>query len=89
LCLKEDRLKTATSYLIIIQTLEPLSVASRDTIRLLQMAMDAGNYEVHTDGKEWTGLICVNCITNKRLFVEKKLGKELVRFLNSIDRKFS
>ncbi|GAB5586829.1 WD40 repeat protein [Umbelopsis nana] len=58
LCLKEDRLKTATSYLIIIQTLEPLSVASRDTIRLLQMAMDAGNYE---------------------------LGKELVRFLNSID----
>ncbi|KAM3586524.1 WD40 repeat protein [Umbelopsis sp. WA50703] len=58
LCLKEDRLKTATSYLIIIQTLKPLSVASRDTVRLLQKALDAGNYE---------------------------LGKELVRFLNSID----
>ncbi|CAO3677866.1 unnamed protein product [Umbelopsis vinacea] len=46
LCLTEDRLKTATSYLIIIQTLEPLSVASRDTILLLQKAMDAGNYEL-------------------------------------------
>ncbi|CAO3657743.1 unnamed protein product [Umbelopsis ramanniana] len=58
LCLREDRLKTATSYLIIIQTLEPLSVASHDTVLLLQSAIDAGNYE---------------------------LGKELVRFLNSID----
>jgi hypothetical protein len=46
LCLREDRLKTATSYLIIIQTLEPLSVASHDTVLLLQSAIDAGNYEV-------------------------------------------
>ncbi|KAJ8656341.1 hypothetical protein O0I10_007906 [Lichtheimia ornata] len=46
LCLSDDRLRTATSYLIILQTMQPLAVGGKDTIRLLQKAMDVEDYEL-------------------------------------------
>lgn len=62
MCLADGRLRTATSYLIILQTMQPLAVGGKDTIRLLQKAMDEDDYE---------------------------LCKELVRFLSSIDSKWT
>ncbi|KAI9470023.1 MAG: RIC1-domain-containing protein [Benjaminiella poitrasii] len=46
LCLDDGRLRTATSYLIILQTLQPLDIGSKDTVRLLQKAMDEDDYEL-------------------------------------------
>ncbi|CAO3659789.1 unnamed protein product [Rhizopus microsporus] len=46
ICLEEGRLHTATSYLIILQTMQPLTVAEQDTMRLLHKAMDEDNYEL-------------------------------------------
>ncbi|KAI8641262.1 RIC1-domain-containing protein [Parasitella parasitica] len=46
ICLADDRLRTATSYLIILQTMQPLVVGGKDTIRLLQKAMDENDYEL-------------------------------------------
>ncbi|KAI7899477.1 RIC1-domain-containing protein [Cokeromyces recurvatus] len=45
-CLSEGRLRTATSYLIILQTLQPLEVGGKDTVRLLEKAMDEHDYEL-------------------------------------------
>lgn len=46
ICLEEGRLHTATSYLIILQTMQPLAVAGKDTMRLLHKALDENNYEL-------------------------------------------
>ncbi|KAI8142660.1 RIC1-domain-containing protein [Fennellomyces sp. T-0311] len=46
LCLADGRLRTATSYLIILQTMQPLAVGGKDTIRLLQKAMDVEDFEL-------------------------------------------
>ncbi|KAI9489868.1 RIC1-domain-containing protein [Zychaea mexicana] len=46
LCLSDERLRTATSYLIILQTMQPLAVGGKDTIRLLQKAMDVEDFEL-------------------------------------------
>lgn len=46
ICLADGRLRTATSYLIILQTMQPLVVGGKDTIRLLQKAMDESDYEL-------------------------------------------
>ncbi|KAL1935687.1 hypothetical protein VTP01DRAFT_4827 [Rhizomucor pusillus] len=46
LCLSDGRLRTATSYLIILQTMQPLAVGGKDTIRLLQKAMDVDDYDL-------------------------------------------
>ncbi|KAF7732832.1 hypothetical protein EC973_000108 [Apophysomyces ossiformis] len=46
LCLADGRLRTATSYLIILQTMQPLAVGGTDTIRLLKKAMDENDYEL-------------------------------------------
>ncbi|KAI9252811.1 RIC1-domain-containing protein [Phascolomyces articulosus] len=46
LCLSDGRLRTATSYLIILQTMQPLAVGGKDTIRLLQKAMDVEDFEL-------------------------------------------
>ncbi|KAI9317719.1 RIC1-domain-containing protein [Dichotomocladium elegans] len=46
LCLSDGRLRTATSYLIILQTMQPLAVGGKDTTRLLQKAMDEEDYEL-------------------------------------------
>lgn len=46
ICLADGRLRTATSYLIILQTMQPLVVGGKDTIRLLQKAMDENDYEL-------------------------------------------
>ncbi|GAA5814889.1 hypothetical protein MFLAVUS_008392 [Mucor flavus] len=46
MCLADGRLRTATSYLIILQTMQPLAVGGKDTIRLLQKAMDENDYEL-------------------------------------------
>ncbi|OAD78538.1 hypothetical protein PHYBLDRAFT_163644 [Phycomyces blakesleeanus NRRL 1555(-)] len=45
-CLEDGRLRTATSYLIILQTMQPLAVGGKDTIRLLQKAIDVDDYEL-------------------------------------------
>jgi len=41
-------LKTATSYLLVLHTLEPSADSSKDTIRLLSKAMKAEDYEVNS-----------------------------------------
>ncbi|KAI8089450.1 RIC1-domain-containing protein [Halteromyces radiatus] len=46
LCLTDGRLRTATSYLIILQTMQPHNTGGKDTIRLLQKAMDVDDYEL-------------------------------------------
>ncbi|KAI8335438.1 RIC1-domain-containing protein [Chlamydoabsidia padenii] len=46
LCLADGRLRTATSYLIILQTMQPVTTGGKDTIRLLQKAMDLDDYEL-------------------------------------------
>ncbi|KAI8882813.1 RIC1-domain-containing protein [Backusella circina FSU 941] len=46
LCLADGRLRTATSYLIILQTMQPLAIGGKDTIRLLQKAMEENDYEL-------------------------------------------
>ncbi|KAK9768887.1 WD40 repeat protein [Basidiobolus ranarum] len=40
-CIDADQLKTATSYLIVLQTLEPVSVSSKYSVRLVQKAYEA------------------------------------------------
>jgi hypothetical protein len=45
-CLAADQLKTATSYLLILHTLEPLQTTSQDTVRLLEMTLQAEDFEV-------------------------------------------
>ncbi|TPX31029.1 hypothetical protein SmJEL517_g05541 [Synchytrium microbalum] len=57
-CLQSGALDTATSYLIIIQTLEPAAVSGKLAIQLLEKAFEMEDFET---------------------------GKELVRFLSSID----
>ena len=46
LCLADGRLRTATSYLIILQTMQPLAIGGRDTVRLLEKALDENDYEL-------------------------------------------
>ncbi|KAI7868750.1 RIC1-domain-containing protein [Spinellus fusiger] len=46
LCLADDRLRTATSYLIILQTMQPLAIGGKDTTQLLQRAIDVNDYEL-------------------------------------------
>ncbi|KAI8987265.1 RIC1-domain-containing protein [Mycotypha africana] len=46
LCLRDARLRTATSYLIILQTMQPSSVGGKDTMLLIQKAIDEGNYDL-------------------------------------------
>jgi hypothetical protein len=43
-CLEKDDLKTATSYLIVLQTLEPFSVSSRLQVDLLEKTLDAEDF---------------------------------------------
>ncbi|KAG0258412.1 hypothetical protein DFQ27_004650 [Actinomortierella ambigua] len=46
-CLASDQLKTATSYLLILHTLEPLQhTTSQDTVRLLERTLQAQDYEL-------------------------------------------
>ncbi|KAF9570180.1 hypothetical protein EC968_002119 [Mortierella alpina] len=45
-CLAADQLKTATSYLLILHTLEPLQTTSQDTVRLLEKTLQAQDYEL-------------------------------------------
>ncbi|CAG8511585.1 12925_t:CDS:10 [Acaulospora morrowiae] len=45
-CLSAGLLKTATSYLLVLHTLEPSTDSSKDTIRLLSKAMDSEDYEL-------------------------------------------
>ena len=45
-CLQEGELKTATSYLIILQTLEPFAVSSKLQVDLLEKALEAENFEL-------------------------------------------
>ncbi|CAG8457736.1 2822_t:CDS:10 [Acaulospora colombiana] len=44
-CMSAGLLKTATSYLLVLHTLEPSTDSSKDTIRLLSKAMDSEDYE--------------------------------------------
>ncbi|SAM06352.1 hypothetical protein [Absidia glauca] len=46
LCLADGRLRTATSYLIILQTMQPMTTGGKDTIRLLRKAMELDDYEL-------------------------------------------
>ncbi|KAI8375695.1 RIC1-domain-containing protein [Choanephora cucurbitarum] len=46
LCLADGRLRTATSYLIILQTMQPLAIGGKDTVRLLEKALDENDYEL-------------------------------------------
>ncbi|KAI8087829.1 RIC1-domain-containing protein [Gilbertella persicaria] len=46
LCLADGRLRTATSYLIILQTMQPLAIGGKDTIRLLEKSLDENDYEL-------------------------------------------
>lgn len=43
-CLETGKLKTATSYLIILQTLEPFSVSSQLQMDLLEKTLQAENF---------------------------------------------
>ncbi|RHZ64136.1 hypothetical protein Glove_326g54 [Diversispora epigaea] len=45
-CMSTGLLKTATSYLLVLHTLEPSSDNSKDTIRLLSKAMESEDYEL-------------------------------------------
>ncbi|PKC14198.1 RIC1-domain-containing protein [Rhizophagus irregularis] len=45
-CMSTGLLKTATSYLLVLHTLEPSADSSKDTIRLLSKAMKAKDYEL-------------------------------------------
>ncbi|KAF9197029.1 hypothetical protein BGZ50_002740 [Haplosporangium sp. Z 11] len=45
-CLDADQLKTATSYLLILHTLEPLQTTSQDTVRLLEKTLQAQDFEL-------------------------------------------
>ncbi|KAI8605643.1 RIC1-domain-containing protein [Dissophora ornata] len=45
-CLAADQLKTATSYLLILHTLEPLQTTSQDTVRLLEKTLQAQDFEL-------------------------------------------
>ncbi|KAF9319914.1 hypothetical protein BG003_007759 [Podila horticola] len=45
-CLAADQLKTATSYLLILHTLEPLVTTSQDTVRLLEKTLQAQDFEL-------------------------------------------
>ncbi|KAG9303646.1 hypothetical protein G9A89_018543 [Geosiphon pyriformis] len=48
-CMTTGFLKTATSYLLVLHTLEPTAHSSEDTIRLLLKAMEAEDYELCTE----------------------------------------
>ncbi|RUP50765.1 hypothetical protein BC936DRAFT_137723 [Jimgerdemannia flammicorona] len=92
MCMAEDRLKTATSYLIILHTLQPLAVGGKDTVRLLQKALDAENFEVtlhttrlHVIKRNFTPSNYLLTIIFDTFLLINQLCKELVRFLNSID----
>jgi hypothetical protein len=67
-CLQSGRLKTATSYLLVLHTLERLSSPSTDTLRVLRRAIDAGEWDlckdllrflhsVDGDGRELTAVV--------------------------------
>ncbi|GAA6042843.1 hypothetical protein JCM8097_004456 [Rhodosporidiobolus ruineniae] len=43
-CISSGFLKVATSYLLILHNLEPLEQSSKDTVRLLKTAMEAGEW---------------------------------------------
>lgn len=45
-CLESGHLKTATSYLIILQTLEPFSVSSKLQVDLLEKTLEQENFEL-------------------------------------------
>ncbi|KAF9586012.1 hypothetical protein BGW38_010406 [Lunasporangiospora selenospora] len=45
-CLEADQLKTATSYLLILHTLEPIQTTSQDTVRLLERTLQAQDFEL-------------------------------------------
>ncbi|CAG8465384.1 5719_t:CDS:10 [Paraglomus occultum] len=45
-CMSTGLLKTATSYLLVLHTLEPSADSSQDTIRLLSKAMEVEDYEL-------------------------------------------
>ena len=45
-CLDTNNLHTATSYLIVIQTLEPSSISSRLQAELLQRTLESENFEL-------------------------------------------
>ncbi|KAI9020616.1 RIC1-domain-containing protein [Hyaloraphidium curvatum] len=45
-CLEQRQLRTATSYLIILQTLEPSSVSSRYAVELLERSFESEDYEL-------------------------------------------
>ncbi|ORY05246.1 RIC1-domain-containing protein [Basidiobolus meristosporus CBS 931.73] len=48
-CIDADQLKTATSYLIVLQTLEPVSVSSKYSVRLIQKAYEANEITLCRD----------------------------------------
>ena len=48
-CLLTGKLHTAASYLIILQTLETLSVARHDAARLLDRALETGHWTIAAD----------------------------------------
>ncbi|GAA6048193.1 hypothetical protein JCM3770_003704 [Rhodotorula araucariae] len=43
-CIAAGFLKVAASYLLVLHNLEPIEQSSKDTVRLLQVAMDAGEW---------------------------------------------
>ena len=45
-CLENNELKTATSFLIIIQTLEPFSISSKLQVNLLERTLEAEDFEL-------------------------------------------
>ncbi|CAH1760958.1 9346_t:CDS:10 [Entrophospora sp. SA101] len=45
-CMSTGLLKTATSYLLVIHTLEPTADSGKDTMRLLSKAMESDDYEL-------------------------------------------
>ncbi|CAG8513882.1 710_t:CDS:10 [Ambispora leptoticha] len=48
-CMTTGFLKTATSYLLVLHTLEPTAHSSEDTIRLLTRAMETEDYDLCTE----------------------------------------
>ncbi|CAG8487730.1 7760_t:CDS:10 [Ambispora gerdemannii] len=48
-CMTTGLLKTATSYLLVLHTLEPTAHSSEDTIRLLTRAMETEDYDLCTE----------------------------------------
>ena len=45
-CMKAQKYECATSYLIILYTMEPTAVSAKESVRLLEATLQAENYQV-------------------------------------------